>query len=133
MSRDLQTAQNKVLRLLTGSRRIDKHSAQEMLQKLGLLSVNQMIAQTRLLEAWKAMNIPGHPLSAMFVRRAPGETLPSNTRAACRGDLNVDSMSKSFKRTTSKLWNLASQEVKNAKTLNQARCVINAFAKSLPI
>ena len=89
-----------------------------MLQKLRLLSVNQMIAQTRLLEAWKAMNIPGHPLSAMFAGVHQGRH-SYNTRAACRGDLNVDSMSKSFKRTmfqTLESGKSGSEECKNSES-----------------
>ena len=47
---------NDMLRLLNGVARKDKVSVKSMLSKLGWLSINQLVAEVRLVEVWKALN-----------------------------------------------------------------------------
>jgi len=47
---------NDCMRLLCCSKRSDRKSRDEMLNELGWLSVNQLNAEVRILEAWKSLN-----------------------------------------------------------------------------
>ena len=60
--KELQLTQNRLLRLLNGSKIKDKVSVHSMLKKFNLLSVNQLSAQIKLVEVWKIINVKGHPL-----------------------------------------------------------------------
>ena len=62
LNQDLEAIQkclNKLVRVLNNSRLSDKISTKLMLEKLGMLSVNQINAQIKLTEMWKATNDPG--------------------------------------------------------------------------
>ena len=54
----LQKSQNKLLRFLNNSRISDKISTKFMLEKHNMLAVNQINAQIKLTEMWKALNDP---------------------------------------------------------------------------
>ena len=58
----LQITQNRMLRLLNGTRIKDKISISSMLDKFGFLSVNQLAAKIKLVEVWKTINKPDYPL-----------------------------------------------------------------------
>ena len=53
---ELQKSQNKLLRLLNGTRIRDKISTATLLLKHNMLSVNQINAQIKLTKAWMAFN-----------------------------------------------------------------------------
>jgi hypothetical protein len=131
MGTELQIAQNKLLRLLTGSRLSDKKSVSSMLGQLGLSSVNQMTAEARLLETWKATHLTGAPLADILVKKLPGSS--STTRSISNSDLVTQGASRSFGNLASKLWNKADPEIRNATTVGTARRAIRKFAASLPI
>ena len=57
-----QVAQNKMLRLLDGSRIKDRRSVKDMLEKFNMLSINQTIAEIKVLEAWKANKDKNYPV-----------------------------------------------------------------------
>ena len=48
-----QLSQNKMLRVLDGSRIADKRSIKKMLDRFDMLSANQIAAQIKLTEMWK--------------------------------------------------------------------------------
>ena len=52
-----------------------------MLEKFDLLSINQMLAQIKLLEAWKANTDENYPIQLMKRERAVGEEPARNIRA----------------------------------------------------
>ena len=52
-----------VCTLLNGSRIKDKISTKSMLDKFGILSVNQLAAKIKIIEVWKIINKEGYPLS----------------------------------------------------------------------
>ena len=58
----IQLVQNKLLRLLNKSQLKDRIYTVSMLEKFGILSVNQLNAQVKLLEMWKSQNITDYPL-----------------------------------------------------------------------
>ena len=53
-----QVIQNKVLRILTGSRVEDKVSINHLVERTNMLSLNQM----KIKEIWKALNVKDYPL-----------------------------------------------------------------------
>ena len=58
--KDLQLSQNKMLRLLNGSRISDRISTSSLLTKFNMLSVNQINTRIKLSEMWKAVNDEDH-------------------------------------------------------------------------
>ena len=56
----MKVVYNKLLRVLTGNGILDKISIKKMLAELNWPSINQLSIQTRLEQAWKAVNIKDH-------------------------------------------------------------------------
>ena len=56
-------AQNNLLRTLQNARIKDKVSIASMLERQNMLSVNQLQAQIKLTEMWKATNLSTYPLN----------------------------------------------------------------------
>ena len=61
--KSLQLTQNQMLRCINHSRVSDKISIKSMLTNFGFLSVNQLVAQIKLVEVWKSIHVPSYPLS----------------------------------------------------------------------
>ena len=59
----LQLTQNRMLRAINGTRIKDRVSIKVMLDKFNLLSVNQLAAQIKLTEVWKAANVEVYAIS----------------------------------------------------------------------
>ena len=60
--KELQKSQNKLLRTLTGKKVSDRIKIEDMLKSLQMMSVNQIAAQIKLTEMWKALNDSQYPL-----------------------------------------------------------------------
>ena len=129
----LQKAQNRLLRVLTENKLKDKVKIQDMLEQCKMLSVNQIAAQVKLTEMWKASNIEDYPIK--ITNRNNEER--TQTRGVVRGDLEITGISssscKSFVGSASRLWNKAPECVKVAKTLDAAKKQINLYCKMLPV
>ena len=54
---------NKLLRTLNGTTIKDMKSTTALLKKFDMLAVNQLNAQIKLLEIWKALNVENYPLA----------------------------------------------------------------------
>ena len=121
---------NDMLRLLNGVARKDKVSIKSLLSKLGWLSINQLVAEVRLMEVWKALNT-NSSLSGLF------EKVEGGTRAAesnkIKVALNSQLRENSFVYPTVKLWNSAPRSITLAKTQLKAKKEIRQFVKSLPL
>ena len=102
----------------------------KLLEMTGMLSINQLTAEVRLMETWKALNIPGSPLAGLFSKIS---STSMETRAATREDLEECGTSKTFSNLASKLWNRAGVSVREAKTFQRAKTMTSVFVKSLPI
>ena len=74
----IQLVQNKLLRSLNGSKIKDMVSTSSLLLKFGMLSVNQLNAQMKLVEIWKALNVGDYPLK---IERQSTQTNGVSTRA----------------------------------------------------
>ena len=52
--KELQKSQNKLLRVLTGKKVSDRIKIDDIIKSLQMMSVNQIAAQVKLSEIWKA-------------------------------------------------------------------------------
>ena len=132
--KDLQLSQNKMLRLLNGSRISDRISTASILTKFNMLSVNQINAQIKLSEMWKAVNDNDHPFN--ISKRESGSDLRS-MRSITNEVLSVLSFSELSKQTFIndgiKAWNNAPLNIKSCKTYASAKLQIKKFVKNIPI
>ena len=132
-----QIAQNKVLRLLDGSKTKDRRSIAEMLTKFNLLSVNQTSAQIKLLEAWKASRDPDFPIKFGDGERGGERETERTMRPTTRRRMNEGGKNKiaedSFVRDTGRIWNKAPREIIEARTIEMAKEKIRKYCKTLPI
>ena len=71
--KDLQLSQNKMLRLPNNSRISDKISTASLLSKFNMMSVNQINAQIKLSEMWKAVKDEDHPFN--LVKKESGQNV----------------------------------------------------------
>ena len=132
-----QIAQNKVLRLLDGSKIKDRRSIAEMLTKFDLLSVNQTSAQIKLLEAWKASRDPDFPVKFGDGERGGERETERMMRPTTRRRMNEGGKNRitedSFLRDTGRIWNKAPLEIIEARTIETAKVKIRKYCNTLPI
>ena len=130
----IQLIQNKLLRSLNGTLIKDRVSTSSLLEKYGVLSINQLNAQVKLLEIWKAMNVEGYPLK---IKQQTVQEVGATTRASRKGrPINIG-LSKSVRNTSTsdavRIWNLAPDTVTESKTIYQVKSQIKSYVKTLPI
>ena len=124
---------NKLLRILTGNGILDKISVKKMLAEINWPSINQLSIQTRLEQAWKAVNITDHPLVFLF-------TMKESCCYTLRSSLNQFQLSypsrlkdRSFCYPTARLWNAAPNLIKEAQNFQEAKKLIRIYSKQFPI
>ena len=120
--KDLQVSQNKMLRLLYNSRISDRISTVSLRAKFNMMSVNQINAQIKLSEMWKAVNDEDHPFN--LVKRESGPDVRS-MRSISNEMLPVKSFTELSKSTFIndgiKAWNLAPVSIKECKMFASAK------------
>ena len=131
----LTVAFNDCLRLITGNTRQDHTSIKNMLEELGWLSLNQLSAETRLIQAWNTAHVEDYCLQDTLTKRRKGSysTRGSEVDHFEPGKDNRITSSGSFVNQTAKLWNQAPIQIKSATTLEQAKSLIRSYVKTLPI
>ena len=99
-----------------------------------MLSVNQLDAQIKLNEAWKAVNLKDYPRK--WKKRETNDQARS-TRAVRVGKLleqgRSNITSSTFTDDAVKAWNKTPEEIKNAKTFSVAKVHLKKIVKALPI
>ena len=132
--KDLQISQNKMLRLLNNSRISNKISTASLLLKFNMLSVNQINAQIKLSEMWKAVKDGDHPFN--LVKKESGPNVRS-MRSITNEVLPMQSFSELSKKTFIndgiKAWNKAPAKIKDCITYASAKNEIKKFVKTIPI
>ena len=130
----IQLIQNNLLRMLYGSKVKDKVPIKLLLDNFNMLSVNQLNAQIKLQEMWKALNIVDYPLSIEL------QTLNSmgvSTRAAVKGrpiEVGLSTLTqKTCVSDAIKLWNVAPLTITGSLSLYQAKKEIRSFVRKLPV
>ena len=130
----IQLIQNKLVRLLNGKTLLDKVNTKTLLKNVNMLSVNQLNAQIKISEVWKATNDSSFPLKIKCVSH---ETTPCVTRAVSNGLLvefgKTDILQSTFLSDASKAWNKCPSSVTSCKTLWSAKKAIRTFVETLPI
>jgi hypothetical protein len=106
----------------------------DILKSLQLISVNQIAAQIKLTEMWKALNDSQYPLRV----KQKSETEDGiGTRSMTSGDLIEFGFStnskKSFMGSSIRLWNVAPDKMKKVLSFTSAKKIINTYCKTLPI
>ena len=125
-----------MLRLLNNTRTKDKIPVKHMLEKYNLLSVNQLAAQIKLQEVWKAVHVDNYGVimdpyrihkdtSGRETRPQAGRIFNDTTRLALADN--------SFHIDAAKLWNAAPYDVITAPTISIAKTAILKHVKHLPI
>ena len=111
-----------------------------MLTKFGLLSVNQLAAQIKLIEVWKATNVENYALILEPYRpnrpdQIPGQdyTLRPRENRIYNDSARLQISKHSFNVDAARLWNLFPPEIRNAATFGIAKSAIANYAKSLPV
>ena len=132
--KSIQKLQNDLMRYLTGCKVKDRVSIRSLLDKLNMVSVNQLNAQIKLLEMWKASNIEDYPLDVQHQEICDGV---ATTRAAARGkpcDIGRSQLTQTTCISDAiKLWNTAPCAITESKTLYQAKREIKKFVRTLPV
>ena len=130
----IQKVQNKMLRLINGSRLTDKISTKLLLSRVNMLSVNQINAQAKIMEVWKATHDPDHPLK---IERLVHDPKACVTRSVINGDLKEFGKSglvqSTFLNDASKAWNNCPREVKDCDSIWKAKKAIKNFVEKLPV
>ena len=99
-----------------------------------LLSVNQISAEIKLIEIWKAINLPKYPIK---VTKQSTPTNARTTRGVTAGKLiEIGSSSQSlnsFIGDATRLWNKAPDTIKESTSLYSAKVEIKKFVSTIPI
>ena len=111
---NLQQAQNNLLRTLENVRVKDKVSIKTMLSKHKMLSINQMNAQVKLTEMWKAVNYRNYPLKIDQLQ--PSEN-GRTSRGVSNGKLAEPVTLNTFLGNATRLWNKAPIGIKKTQNL----------------
>ena len=101
--KQLQTKQNDAMRLILGNKRIDQISRRSLLAKSGMKPINHMVAESIVLELWKAFR---NDIPSIYNVYATGVTKRHST--SLRTSLNP----KSFISVSSRLWRLMDNCIK---------------------
>ena len=121
--KDLQSLQNKMLRIILGISVRDHVSTEVMLKKTGMLSINQIACHSILMETWKAMVLGIESISGHFKLR-------NSIRFPDELQGNTDP--KSFVSHASKLYNKSSKKFKQTSLTKVARLEAFDIVRSLP-
>ena len=131
---NIQKVQNKMLRMVTGTKLLDKISTAKLLEETNMMSINQLNAQIKIMEIWKALNIDGYPLK---LDKQTAISSKTSTRACTLGKIIEKGKCTLTQKTcindAVKLWNSLPLNIQNSETLNQMKNNSKEFAKTLPI
>jgi hypothetical protein len=102
----LQRIQNKLTRLLNSTKISDKITTKQLLRNINGLSVNQLNAQIKITEIWKAKNMENYPLKILRIN-----TNLSTIQVRSRDNNSInqtygsDKLTSTFMNDTIKTWN----------------------------
>ena len=132
----LQLTQNRMLRMINNNRIKDMISTKSILEKFGLMSVNQTAASIKLVEVWKSINQEGYPITF-----EPYNTNLSNqnhnlrpqSKRVLKDNCRLKKCESSFSIDAARLWNEAPKEITDAPNLGAAKAAVRRFCKTLPL
>ena len=131
--KEIQTTQNRMMRSLLGKKLCDQIPTTELLKATKMLSINQLNAQIKLMEIWKATNIEDYPLK---LNKKVVEHDKKNTRACNQGRLIIPGFKPIMHKTcitdAMQIWNIAPITGTTALTLAAAKNATKYFVNTLP-
>ena len=134
--RAIQLMQNKMVRTLNNVRLTDRQTTESLFKKVNMLSVNQINAQIKLTEIWKAVNNDNGPIKVTKMK----DVLPERALRSKMESVNnlleeraSDHSKKTFLYDAIRLWNRCPIEIKQSVSLNTAKKEIKKFVVNLPI
>ena len=119
--------------MLTNTKITDRNHTSDIVKETGILSVNQLNAQTKLTETWKSLNVVKYPLKFTLQNQSNYATRSSSEASRLKFAAKTVRACSSFMGDCPKIWNAAPAEVKSAKTIYSAKLAIKKFIKSLPV
>ena len=126
----VQVALNDLYRLITGYRRSDKISIEELKKASGLPSLNEMAARESLSILWQSYKDPSAPLADIVSDLKPS---PSS-RSATLCKLNAPDPANTLLSSAVRLWNMHSMDLAAIKTKHSLKNYVEQkIWPSLPI
>ena len=107
-----------------------------MLEKFGLLSVNQLAAKIKLIEVWKTLNRPDYPINLEPYKhesKRNDHDLRTQLNRVFDDKCKLKKSESSFHIDSARLWNASPLEIRSAININLAKNVIHRFCMSLPV
>jgi len=125
----MQLIQNEMLRIIFNHKKCDRVKITDMLESADMLSVNQLIGYSILMEAWKSKNFEIPHLSDLLkYERNDDRTLRSNSTNSA-----TSSVIEPFASCARKLWNLATPRFRTTNLVTVAKIESRKLANSLPV
>ena len=134
--KSLQLTQNRMLSAIGGTKIKDKISTSTLLQKYGLLSINQLATKIKMMEGWKIVNNEEYPLSLdpyNAKREENSHHLRTQPNRIFNDTSKLSRSESSFHLDTARLWNNSPSAVRNATSLSMAKSAIDIYCKTLPL
>ena len=130
----IQVAQNKLARFLNGNTLMDKINTTEIFKQIKIPSVNQINAQTKVIQVWKSQHSSSFPIQWQRRNEAIQDRRTRSSQANKLTELTGGLVfSSSFISDAARIWNLAPEEVKSSKSLYSAKKRIQKFSLTLPL
>ena len=121
------------MQTINGTKIKDMVSIDSLMEKFGMLSVNQLNAQVKLAEIWKALHVDDYQLQ---IKQQISESTRVNTRADKIGKpIEIGRSNVTQKTCVSDaiwLWNMTPDQVRNSENLGLAKKEIKKFVRQLP-
>ena len=113
-----------------------QRNGERMLDKFGLLSVNQLVASIKLVEVWKSFYQKGYSIKlGPYNHNLPNQThdLRPQPNRVLNDSCRLRKFESSFAIDADRIWNTAAKEITCAPSLNIAKNAVRLYCKSLPI
>ena len=132
----LQLMQNKMVRMVNHVKLSDKQTTSSLLKRINMISVNQINAQIKITEIWKAVNNDECPLKiTKMMDVKPERRLRSKNEI--ENNLLESGLTENSKKTFIndgiRLWNRCPSAIKQSKSLFTVKKEIKKFVVTLPI
>jgi len=132
----VQVQLNKGMRTVLGTTMADRVPVRELVMEVGVPTVNQLAAETTLMEVWRHVN-NGLPAGQYLVPVDEYIEESRTTRRTGRGFmatmLRDDSGAARFFLQSSRLWNDAPQELRDENVEGKAKKIIREYSRTLPL
>jgi len=132
----LQVEVNKAMRMVLGITLAERRPISELVEKLGVPTVNQLAAETTLMDTWRQLryDLPG---AKNFISLDEYVTGSQITRRTGRGLLAVPERDEHgaarFAQQGTRLWNFAPQAIRDEQLEKTAKHLIHDFSRTMPL